>query len=419
MAEAEAEEAAVSKIKQSNFKEVRIIINHNVQTRSKKDDDYIDVAKNADYQNQSHEYYREFLNWRSSGDNPYAYSFVRRKNEYSYVDGKGYVSNDPGDKEKKVLKRCCRLIAMTMFTIILFSLAEMFYVSMYYKTFVFSTTKVLYGQSVETYDVPMSLCLGICLIRSLKYIIPTLIFILDTRIPGEVFLPKADKMFPNMTACAFVMALMAASFCRISNDVLAYIAEKIGIGVYRFDYMYSSNPLVTIAFGFCNCILLSVLSEVLFRGLILQTMRQFGDMFAFIICCVTEAFCGFDILGYGSTICIGIIITLFTLRTGSIKTAIGMRISATTLFFLLDTVGVYLEKNYAMIAEAGVCLIIIAISLVIYSRVTLAQNFSFNVNNSKTHLSIAKKLSIFFSHSGIMLWLIIVLTVALFSLRFV
>lgn len=403
---------------------MRIIINRNfptenTKTKNKKDDDYIDVAKNADYQNQSHEYYREFLNWRSSGDNPYAYSFVRRKSEHSYVDGKGYVSNDPSDKEKKVLKRCCRLIAMTMLAIMLFSLAEMFYVSMYYKTFVFSVTKVLYSQPMDTYDVPMSLCLGICVIRSLKYIIPILIFMLDTRIPGEVFLPKADKMFPNMTACAFVMALMAASFCRISNDVLAYIAGKIGIGVYRFDYMYSANLFVTVVFGLCNCVLLSALSEILFRGLILQTMRQFGDMFAFIICCVSETFCGFDMLSYGNTICIGIIITLFTLRTGSIKTAIGMRISATTLFFLLDIVGVYLSESYAEIAEAGVCLIIIAISLIIYSRVTLAQNFSFNINNSKTHLSIAKKLSIFFSHSGIMLWFILALTIGVFSLRFV
>lgn len=389
------------------------------QKQKEKSSEYIDVARNADYQNQSHEYYREFLNWRSSGNNPYAYYFVRRKNEHSYVDGKGFVSNDPRDSEKKVLRRCCRLIAMTMLTIIIFSLAEMFYVSMYWGKFVFSVTKILYAEPVDLYDVPMSLCFGVCAIRGLKLLIPILIFILDTRIPRVVFLPKADKTFPNMTACAFVMAIMAATFCRISNDVLAYVGGKIGVGVYRFDYMYSEDVLPTVFFGFFSCFVVSILSEILFRGLILQTMRQFGDMFAFIVCCIAEAFCGFDLLGFANTVCIGIIITLFTLRTGSIMTAIGMRISATTLFFLLDIVGVYFNEGYARIAEAGVCLVIVAVSLIIYSRVTLTQNFSFNVNNSKTHLSIAKKLTVFFSHSGIMLWFIIDLTVAVFSLRFI
>ena len=104
--------------------------------REKKDgyddkDDYIDVAKNAEYQNQSRYYYNEFLNWRSSGKNRYAYSFVRRKSEHSYVDGQGFISKTPEETEQRVLHRCCRLVAMTMFTMILFTIAEIIYVAGY------------------------------------------------------------------------------------------------------------------------------------------------------------------------------------------------------------------------------------------------------------------------------------------------
>lgn len=390
-----------------------------VNKTGEKNDDYIDVAKNADYQNQSKEYYREFLNWRSSGNNPYAYYFVRRKSEHSYVDGKGYVSISPEDTEKKVLKRCCRLIAMTMLTFVIFGFLEIFYASMYTGEVTLSLTKVLSTERYDLYDVPLSVSSAVCGIRTMKYAVPILIFILDTKIPKAVFLPKEDKKFSSMKDCAIVMALMTASFCRIANDGLSAIGNRLGIGVYGFDYIGSSDFASTFIFGFVNCIVISALTEVLFRGLILQTMRQFGDVIAFVICCVAEVFSSFDFMGFGYSVCLGIVITLFTLRTGSIRTAIGMRISATSLFFILDIMKVYLDKSYAGIAANGVCFIIIAISLVIYSRITLSQNFSFNVNNSKTHLSVAKKLSIFFSHSGIMLWLIIDISVAVFAIRFV
>ncbi len=390
-----------------------------VNKPKEKNDDYIDVAKNADYQNQSKEYYREFLNWRSSGNNPYAYYFVRRKSEHSYIDGKGFVSTSPEDTEKKVLKRCCRLIAMTMLTFVIFGLLEIFYASIYTGEVTLSLTKVLSTESFDLYDVPLSVSAAVCGIRTMKYTVPILIFILDTKIPKAVFLPKEDKKFSSMKDCALVMALMTASFCRIANDGLSVIGSKLGIGVYGFEYVGSSDFTSTLLFGIINCIVISALTEVLFRGLILQTMRQFGDVIAFVICCVAEVFSGFDLIGFGYTACLSIIITLFTLRTGSIRTAIGMRISATSLFFVLDLMKVYLDESYSEVVANGVCFVIIAISLVIYSRITLSQNFSFNVNNSKTHLSIAKKLSIFFSLSGIMLWLIIDISVAVFAIRFI
>ncbi len=389
------------------------------ELKTKVNDEYIDVAGNADYQNQSKEYYREFLNWRSSGNNPYAYSFVRRKNEHSYVDGKGYVSKNPKEIESKVLKRCCRLIAMTMFTIFLMSIVEIFYTSIYMKSLTLSATKTIYSEPYDRYNVPMSLCFVICGMRIMKLLLPILVFMLDTKIPREVVLPKGDREYKTLTSCAYVMALMSASFCRISSEGLAFACEKLGVGVYRFEYMYSDEVVPTLIFGLCNCVIIAALHEVLFRGLILQTMRQFGDMFSFIICCVAEAFCGFDITSIGYTICIGIIITLFTLRTGSITTAIGMRITATSFFFALDLMNVYFDESAVAVAETLLCVAIIAVSLIIYSRITLAQNFSFNINNSKTHLSIAKKLTIFFSHSGIMLWLIITLTVSVLAVRFV
>ena len=377
-------------------------------------DDYIDVAKNAEYQNQSRYYYNEFLNWRSSGKNRYAYSFVRRKSEHSYVDGQGFISKTPEETEQRVLHRCCRLVAMTMFTMILFTIAEIIYVAGYTGGECFTLSQVFYGQPLSTYNVPLAVCGVICAIRVLKYLIPILIFVLDAKIPKAVMLPKADKKIPDMAACSLVMALMVTIFCRHAGSWSSYIFRFFGTNALRSDFVYSDDILSVLLFGLCNCIVTAALSEILFRGLILQTLRQFGDMFALIVCCVSATFCSFDLSSAGYTFCMSIIITLFTLRSGSIMVAIVMKMSSLLLNFALNMIEVYVPEKSAVLTEYIVCFIIIALSLVIYARVMLSRNFSFNIDTSKTHLSLSRKLIIFLSDNMIMLWLIFTLSGGIF-----
>lgn len=376
--------------------------------------DYIDVAKNAAYQNQSKYYYNEFLNWRSSGNNPYAYSFVRRKNEHSYIDGQGFVSKTPEDAEKRVLSRCCRLISMTMFTVIFFWIAEIIYTLRVGDFPGFCATKLPYGEEPDPKGASLGVCAVICGIRVLRYLVPIAIFLLDTKLPKAVMLPRSDKKLPDMTACAFVISLMTGAFCLCANDLMSAVMGKLGLTAYRFDYMYSNDPLVTLLFGAVHCVVISVLTEVLFRGLILQTFRQFGDMFAFIVCVVAETFGSPDMSSLGYTAFIGIIITLFTLRTGSILTAIGMKITTVSYIYIMDTVRMYMPQGAAQKAECIASFIVIAVSLVIYARLTSSQNFSFNIDNSRTHLSLERKLVIFLSKNSVMLWLIIILTCGFF-----
>lgn len=376
--------------------------------------EYIDVAKNAEYQNQSKLYYNEFLNWRSSGNNPYAYSFVRRKSEHSYVDGQGFVSRTPQEAERRVLRRCCRLIAMTMFSIMIFSVAEMIYSWSITSHAALSLSKTTYSHPLTEINVSLLECAILCAIRLLKYLVPILIFILDTKIPKAVMMPVSDKKIPDMAACAFVMSLVATIFCRIAAGLLAAVGSNIGFEICRTDYIYSDEILSTVLFGACHCVIIAVLTELLFRGLILQTFRQFGDMLAFIVCCAAEGFCSFDLSSLGYELCLSIIITLFALRTGSIKVAIGMRVGSSVLVYVLNAIEVYAPKNIAELTESIICFIIIAVSLTIYAKVTTAQNFSFNVNNSKTHLSLPRKLVIFLSNNLIMLWLIMILSGGIF-----
>lgn len=383
------------------------------------DNDYIDVAKNADYQNQSPIYYREFLNWRSTGNNQYAYSFVRHKKEHTYIDGKGFVSKTPADVEKKVLKRCCSLLAMSLIAFLIVSIGEIIFISNYMGKLTFSLSRALYSEPLNLNDVPFRISGIICLFRIAKYLLPILIFKLDSGLPKEVMLPKSAERHQELSMCAIVFCMLMLVICRFANRGFAEIADLLGIGVYQFEFLYSSDKLSMLIFAFVECIVTAILIEVFFRGLVLQTFRQFGDMFAFIVCCIANAFSTLDATSIGYTVFISIIITMFTLRTGSIATAIIMRISINILNFVFSLMALYISSDYAKIAEYAVCIIIIAASLIIYSRMTNGQSFSFNINNSKTQLTISKKFIVLLSSSPFTLWIILIMFFCFFTIRIV
>ena len=58
----------------------------------RKDKDYvIDVAKQHKYRNQSEEYHKKYLKWRTDPKNPFGYTFVHDSRIRTYVDGEGFI----------------------------------------------------------------------------------------------------------------------------------------------------------------------------------------------------------------------------------------------------------------------------------------------------------------------------------------
>ena len=70
--------------------------------KEKQKDILIDVTETFDYSGQSDEYINAYKKWRNNPDNPFAYNYIKKKNEVTFCESKGFVKIIPEEKEQKV-----------------------------------------------------------------------------------------------------------------------------------------------------------------------------------------------------------------------------------------------------------------------------------------------------------------------------
>lgn len=383
----------------------------------KSTEDYIlDVAKSSSYQNQTREYYSDFLNWRTKKDNPYGYAYVKDVRERTYVDGQGYVSDGPDKAERAALANCSKLVAILLIISQLVTFVERAFVSKLKNISVFDVD--FFSYATEGNDIEFDIVLIHSAISIIKYLVPIILFFLITRIPLSVALPKADKKDYQLSISGVAFLLMITTFGRTANFILGRAAGYFGMYYTDFASINLADNKSIAVYCVCEYLIVPILIEILFRGVILQFFRQYGDLFALIISCAVNVLFNNNLMMTGYVALTSIVVGLFALRCGSIYTAIAMRISA-RLVTMVVSVGISsLESYTAYLAEGVVYMIIVSFALITYSRMISKKNCNFNITDSYTHLSTRSKIVVLFSVKEVIIWLVMVLVSMIFSVRF-
>ena len=155
-------------------------------------------------------------------------------------------------------------------------------------------------------------------------------------------------------------------------------------------------------------IIVPIMQEIVFRGVFLQTFRQFGDTFAIMITAVVNGLCYYDITYLPFVVCCTAVLGLFTIRTGSVFTAISMSICAHITNFVLSYIVLY-DLPYAKIAEVIICTVIVGVSLVMYSKLTSFGDWTFNIENDNSFMTMSKRVKSFISTNSIAVWIAAIL----------
>lgn len=380
------------------------------------DDDYmIDVAKEHKYQNQSREYCEAFLKWRTNKKNPYGYKFVHDKREHTYIDGEGYVEKKPAQAEKKSLLKCCFLLGITMIFMLAVDLGKMLVIKYYFK--LSGGANVYYSELNDYKPLSSEIVYFAAVCNMLKYIVPIAVFKFVSRIPAKVMLPTARGSF-RLGASGVLLMLVVTAIGRIGNYFLAYLMGLANIDSVYYDYIYTDNRTAMLFFFIGQFIITPILMEILFRGLILQTFRQFGDLFAILITSVINCLCYYDIAQIGYIFCASVVVGLFTIRTGSIYTAFAMRISGRVLTFVMTYISFHLGYIEGKIFETIVCLAIFAGSIIVYSRLISKGEWNFNIRNDDSHMTLGEKIKTSVTSTVLASWILVSVVLTVFCIKF-
>lgn len=283
------------------------------------EDTFIDVVEQFDYSTQNEAYNESFITWRKKIDNPYAFNFIRNRKESVFVEGKGFENKSFSAAEQDSISKIMNVTGIAMFIwIVVDNLVSRLAVAVFdffgfdIHTSFFS--KAIYGGKTEIITT-------LILISLLKILLPAYYMRRKLKMPLRVEFMTTLNHAPDMFGAIF----MALSVSAISSIPSIYTNRMREV----FDYFKSINADSSVwdqnqfvVYTIFDIIVVTVISELFFRGAVFGALRQFGDYFAIIITSVMSGMLVQDFLEMPAAIMISAVASIGMLRSGSIFTAI-------------------------------------------------------------------------------------------------
>ena len=384
---------------------------------AKNDKSFIrNVAKERTYQNQNKDYDDAYFKWRADESNQYSFNYVQDTREHSYMPGSGFIRQNADTAEQATLHNCLRLLGVVMLIMLLYDV--LIFLLMAYFNDGEPCNAVFFSDISKFGNSSLINCLICSGLQILKYCTAIAVYHIRTKLPLNVTMPKgnhnATLMFKFNAIVIMLMIVVLGRFCNVLLAKILSFARIDCVYIYMYNTPDRTATVISLVF---NCIVLPVLIEIFFRGLVLQSFRQFGDSFAVIVAAVACGLSFYDISYVGFAILCSAVIGVFTLRSGSIVTAILMHSISTMVNYTLSYIGI-INPELGKILSISVCILICAAALVVYSRLNSRKDWSFNMERGESELTFTKKVELMMSSNTVAMWFVCAVVMTIVSMRF-
>lgn len=379
------------------------------------DDHIIDIAASFSCEHQDDEYNKAYKKWRSDKNNVYAYNYVKDTREHTYLDGVGFINQNPAATEKKSLSKNMEVIGIILIiTFLIEILGQYVYVKLASFFGCYGEYDLINGISnaSDCYVV-----LSSYLVQIIGRVVPILLLFYFMKLPKAVLFPtKILNKDSHLISVPFLMVItVLCNYCFTAYDkLLGFFNIEVNIVSFFMPKTLEMNVLVILL----NVIIVPVLSEILLRGVIMQSLRQFGNGFALLTTSIISAMMYHAMSQAFYAFILSLIIGYFVLRTGSLLTGMLMHIVAIASIFgysLLDFYCKPIEVTFIWSVIQFFCILIglIAILGYIYNKKSLLV-----LNMQQTYVSTKEKLLTSLVSFPIMSWIVLGFVKTLISIKF-
>ncbi len=207
---------------------------------------------------------------------------------------------------------------------------------------------------------------------------------------GRIFRRPQKGVLP----LAFPMLLASGAMAVICAFLLSRMMGSVGLVVYLNQepiYGFSPEVAASLAAG----LLLALFQELLFRGVILTALRQFGDTFAVLISAVLFAVWCSGVVEAVYGFLFGVCAAYFVIRSGSVYTAMLGRAGLLILLELFRLIRGLLNPREAQLALIGGGLLLALLALAAYLRFIRLDPCAFRLAPAEGALSTRARLGAF------------------------
>lgn len=385
------------------------------------DDDFFDdeehiinIAASSKFKHQDEHYNEAYKNWRSNPENKYAYNYIGDKREHAYINGRGFLTQNPAVAERSALIKNMNMIGLALILAVAIEFLGPF-------SIVGITS--LFGIAAK-YDIFSGInapdgyvLIADFIIKALSRLIPFFMIMHGMKMPKMVALPTnvTNKDMHWLGIHLVFINVPVSSFCL---GFYEKILSSFKINMWDEFFLLSENIFLRIAAFILQVIFIPTLNEILFRGAIMQPLRQFGDSFAILASSIISALMARSITLFFFNLVVSFVVSYFVLRTGSVKTGVIMQIAFYMFVYAIYCMKIYLPDDISVYVLTWFNFALILIGIII---LLVYMNFKRNLltlQMQKTYIPTAEKLVYSISSIPFAIWMLCAFVYSLMNMNF-
>ncbi|MBE6838962.1 MAG: CPBP family intramembrane metalloprotease [Ruminococcus sp.] len=369
------------------------------------DDNIIDAIGSFECQFQSDEYIRDYRMWRKKKNNPYGFDFVEDTTVLAYMDGVGFINKKPDVEESKCLKKNMFVIGIAFCIYYIIETFGFMAVAMLTTFFGYPNTATLFT-GYSTFS-PEAAALIKSVIDILKFLIPIFVIKNTIKLPASVYFPRKI-----MNADAFKVSLPMTMISCAMGFILTYFMGvmlgffSVNMNVPRI-YFIEGNIPVSAVVAVSIIVINAFLYEILFNGLIMQGLRQFGDGFALLFSAIAATMMVHDISQSACTFIVTLTISYCVMCTGSLTVGIMMRVFYNFTCYASIMLSSYLPSSYANIVTYSTILLYLIVGIVWLVALSKRMDNVMLYKFHRTYMKLEEKFTIALVTGIMLVWLVL------------
>lgn len=337
---------------------------------------------------------------------------------FSYAPGYGFVETDSGAGERSALYEVSTKLGFALVLYFLLSLGATALAARLIYPLLF-TLLVTAGRYTPALGIAV-LTAGEIALRCLSLGFPFLLY--KKQLPKRqgvrtLLRRRSDGPAPGvLTAIAISGGVLA-----VANG--AVLLMHAGFSLFRINLLYptytASASLPLILAGAVKAVLLpAVLEEIVFRGVVLQSLRPFGDGFALAVSSLVFALAHGNFLQLPFAFLLGLCFGYFTLYFGTLRIAIAMHLFVNASVFLLDVAAYLGGPALREAVSIAIPFLYLAAGALALARFCRHDPAAFTFTRRLSTLRLRVKLSTFFLSPAFVTALMVVASVSAGYVRF-
>lgn len=215
---------------------------------------------------------------------------------------------------------------------------------------------------------------------------------IPTRVAFPMRQPRAVIALPAVFVCLGVSVVGM-----ILYGIITYVLQRMfGVEPYLPASPLPIGPVAAAVYFIRLAVAPAILEELMFRGVIMQSLRRFGDTFALVCSSVLFSLAHHNLVQGPNALLLGLVIGFFVLRTGSLRTGMIIHFVNNSLAVCADLLTRTLPQSETEVITTFIFSFYTMSGLICFAFLLISQPGIFQLAPSGYPMPEKRKYSVFF-----------------------